>query len=113
MKGHEFLFDDGHKGKGYDTEEKCWRHLDFFRHRCYLYARVLRVVRSVSLIKAHWFGIVNYFESKLTDGMLEGINSKIQPAKKRARGFRNIYNYMNMILFLCGKLKFDYPRHSL
>ena len=46
MKGHEFLFDDGHKGKGYDTEEKCCRHLDFFRHGCYLYARVPRVEHS-------------------------------------------------------------------
>ena len=70
-------------------------------------------IKFVSLIKAHWFGIVNYFESKLTNGILEGINSKIQLAKKRVRGFRNIYNYKNIIMFLCGKLKFDYPRHSL
>ena len=69
--------------------------------------------KFVNLIKAHWFGIVNYFESKLTNGILEGINSKIQLAKKRARGFRNINNYMNMIMFTCGKLKFDYPRYSL
>ena len=70
-------------------------------------------IKFVSLIKVHWFGIVNYFESKLTNGILEGINSKIQLARKRARGFRNIDNYMNMIMFLCGKLKFDYPRYSL
>jgi transposase len=67
-------------------------------------------IKFVNLIKAHWFGIVNYFESKLTNGILEGINSKIQLAKKRARGFRNVNNYMNMIMFTCGKLKFDYPR---
>jgi transposase len=42
-KGHQFDFDDGHSGKGYDTEEKVWRHLDFFQHKCYLYARVPRV----------------------------------------------------------------------
>jgi transposase len=70
-------------------------------------------IKFVNLIKAHWFGIVNYFESKLTNGILEGINSKIQLAKKRARGFRNVNNYINMIMFLCGKLKFDYPRYSL
>jgi transposase len=69
--------------------------------------------KFVNLIGAHWFGITNYFESKLTGGILEGINSKIQLAKKRARGFRNINNYMNMIMFTCGKLKFDYPRYSL
>ncbi|MCX6145772.1 MAG: transposase, partial [Candidatus Kapabacteria bacterium] len=40
---------------------------------------------------------------------LEGINSKIQLAKKRARGYRNIENFINMIYFISGKLKFDYP----
>ncbi|MCF6320028.1 MAG: transposase, partial [Proteobacteria bacterium] len=34
---------------------------------------------------------------------------KIQLAKRRARGYRNIENFKNMIYFLCGKLKFDYP----
>jgi transposase len=70
-------------------------------------------IKFVNLIKSHWFGIVNYFDSKLNNGILEGINSKIQLAKKRARGFRNINNYINMIMFVSGKLKFDYPRYSL
>ncbi|WP_292989907.1 transposase, partial [Nitrosomonas sp.] len=42
---------------------------------------------------------------------LESINSKIQLAKRRARGFRNVKNYINMIYFLCGKLTFSYPRY--
>jgi len=43
-------------------------------------------IKFVNLIKAHWFGIVNYFESKLTNGILEGINSKIQLEKKGQEG---------------------------
>ncbi|MDP2302121.1 MAG: transposase, partial [Ignavibacteria bacterium] len=39
----------------------------------------------------------------------ESINSKIQLAKRRARGFRNTTNFINMIYFIAGKLKFDYP----
>jgi transposase len=70
-------------------------------------------IKFVNLIKAHWFGIVNYFESRLTNGILEGINSKIQLAKRRARGYRNTTNFINMIFFTCGKLKFDYPYNSL
>ena len=69
--------------------------------------------KFVTMIKAHWFGIVNYFDSKITNGVLEGINSKIQLIKRRARGYRNIKNFINMIHFCCGKLKFDYPQHSL
>ena len=60
-------------------------------------------------LMAHWYGILNFFESHLTNGLLEGINHKIQLAKRRARGYRNTNNYINMIYFLCGKLEFDYP----
>jgi len=33
-------------------------------------------------MKAHWSGLVNYSETNLNNGILEGINSKIQLAKK-------------------------------
>jgi len=65
--------------------------------------------KTVRTIKTHWKGIVNYTESRINNGILEGINSKIQLAKKRARGYRNTKNFINMIYFICGKLKFDYP----
>ncbi|MFT7202305.1 MAG: transposase, partial [Algoriphagus sp.] len=60
----------------------------------------------------HWFGLINYSETNLNNGILEGINSKIQLAKKRARGYRNINNFIHMIYFIAGKLKFDYPLYS-
>jgi transposase len=60
-------------------------------------------------VKAHWSGIIHFVESHITNGILEGINSKVQLAKRRARGYRNTENFINMIYFLCGKTKFDYP----
>ena len=60
-------------------------------------------------IRAHWTGIINYADAKISNGILEGINSKIQLAKRRARGFRNSQNLINMIYFIAGKLTFDYP----
>ena len=65
--------------------------------------------KAVNTIKAHWSGIINYIESRINNGILEGLNSIIQLAKKRARGYRNINNFINMIYFICGKLKFNYP----
>lgn len=62
---------------------------------------------AVKTIRAHWSGIINYAESKISNGILEGINSKIQLARKRARGFRNMKNFISMIHFLCGKLEFE------
>jgi transposase len=66
----------------------------------------------VKMIKSHWTGIVNFCETQINNGILEGINSKIQLAKRRARGYRKTENFINMIYFLCGKLKFDYPLYS-
>ncbi|MFT5778199.1 MAG: transposase, partial [Crocinitomicaceae bacterium] len=55
----------------------------------------------------------NYTKSKINNGILEGINSKVQLAKKRARGYRNINNFINMIYFIVGKLKCSYPQYSI
>ena len=65
--------------------------------------------KFLKTIKAHWTGIVNFSESSISNGILEGINSKVQLAKRRARGYRCLKNLTNMIYFLCGKLKFGYP----
>jgi transposase len=43
---------------------------------------------------------------RISNGILEGINSKVQLARKRARGGRNTQSFISMILFLCGKLEF-------
>lgn len=69
-------------------------------------------IKFAKTVKTHWDGMVNYITSKLTNGILEGINSKIQLIKRRARGYRNITNFINMIYFTCGKLKFNYPQYS-
>lgn len=70
-------------------------------------------IKVANMIKSHWSGIINYLESRINNGILEGINSKIQLAKKRARGYRNISNFINMIYFICGNLKYDYPLYSI
>ncbi len=71
--------------------------------------RIKPFIHFANTIKSHWSGIVNYIESRINNGILEGINSKIQLAKRRARGYRNHKNFISMIYFLCGKLKFQYP----
>lgn len=72
-------------------------------------SKISPFIKASNTIKAHWSGIINYIESKINNGILEGLNSKIQLAKKRARGYRNTTNFINMIYFTCGKLKFNYP----
>lgn len=45
-------------------------------------------------------GIINYFESKLTNAVLEGTNSLIQSIKSRARGYKLTKNFKAMIYLM-------------
>jgi len=55
-------------------------------------------------IKKHFEGVINYFYNRLTSGLVEGINSRIQEVKRRARGFRNTDNYIAMVYLVAGGL---------
>lgn len=72
-------------------------------------SKIQPFIKFAKTVKAHLSGIINFVETKITNAILESINNKIQMAKKRARGYRNTDNFINMIYFLCGKLKFEFP----
>jgi transposase len=55
-------------------------------------------------IKAHWDGVLNSFDSALSNGAVEAINGLIQAAKARARGYRKIQNLINMGYLIAGNL---------
>ena len=67
----------------------------------------LTLIRKMAAtVKEHWNGILSHFDSNLTTGFLEGINSLIQAAKARARGYRNPANLITMAYIIAGKLNF-------
>jgi transposase len=57
-------------------------------------------------LQNHYDGIVRWFSSQLTNGLLEGINSLFQAAKRKARGYRSEKNIIAMVYVLAGKLNF-------
>lgn len=59
------------------------------------------------MIKSHYTGVLQYFKSKLTAGLTEVINSRIQEIKCRAKGFRNINYFISMIYLEAGNLRFN------
>ena len=73
------------------------------------HSRLEAVVKVAKTIKSHWDGILNYFESRITNGILEGINSIAQLIKRNARGYRNTHYFINMIYLKIGKLNFKVP----
>lgn len=70
--------------------------------------RIEQIRDVAKTVKKHWNGIINYFESRLTNGVLEGINSIVQAAKARARGYRSSENFIAMIYLIAGKLTFNF-----
>ena len=67
------------------------------------------IKKAAYTVKRHWDGILRWFTSKINNGILEGINSLIQAAKARARGYRTTKNLITMIYIIGGKLQFKLP----
>lgn len=83
-----------------------------FLRRWYFWAthsRLEPIIEAAYTIKHHWQGVLRWFTSRITNGILEGINSLVQAAKARARGYRSQRNFITMIYLLAGKLEFDLP----
>ena len=49
-------------------------------------------------------GVLAYFHHRITNGVAEGLNSKIMSIKRKARGHRNKENFKTAIYFFCGGL---------
>ncbi len=73
------------------------------------HSRLEAVIEVAKTIKNHWEGILNYFDSRITNGILEGMNSIVQLIKRNARGFRNTQYFINTIYLKKGKLDFKLP----
>jgi transposase len=56
-------------------------------------------------VKNHYEGILRYFESRLTAGISESINGRIQNLKRRSKGFKNIDNFITMIYLETSNLE--------
>lgn len=72
-----------------------------------MHSRLEQMKALCRMIRDHWDEILNYFEYKLTNAILEGMNSIIQNVKCRARGFRNVEYFKTMIYLNCSKLDID------
>ena len=52
----------------------------------------------------HWDGVLRWHTTRISNGVLEGINSLVQAAKRRARGYRTTKNLIVMTYLIAGKL---------
>jgi transposase len=75
----------------------------FFDH---WYEPVKKVAR---MLQRHLDGVLRFVKHPITNGVAEGLNSKIMSIKRKAGGFRNPQNFTTAIYFHCGGLDL-YPR---
>ncbi|MDD2401881.1 MAG: ISL3 family transposase [Clostridia bacterium] len=67
------------------------------------------MIDAAYFIKRHWDGIIKYTTTKITNGVLEGINSIIQAIKRRARGYGTTKHFISMVYLVCSNLEFNLP----
>ena len=87
-----------------ETEEKFEARLKkwyFWATHC----RLDPVIKAAKTIKRHWDGVLKWKQSQISNGLLEGLNSLIQAAKRRARGYKKPH-FKIMVYLLTGKLDF-------
>ena len=69
-----------------------------------VHSRLTPMKTAAETIRKNWDGVIRYFKSKITNAILESVNSIFQSTRAKARGYRNV-NYATTILYLiCGGL---------
>ena len=67
-------------------------------------SRLQPIVEFARMLRRHWDGVLRWFTSGLTNGLLENLNGLVQAAKARARGYRSLENFKLIIYLLAGHL---------
>ena len=73
------------------------------------HSRLDPMIELAKTIKRHWDGILNYFDYRVTNGLMEGLNSVVQSLKRNARGYQNTDHFIVMIYLRCSGYKFEIP----
>ncbi|PZS21755.1 MAG: ISL3 family transposase [Pseudonocardiales bacterium] len=79
---------------------------EYLRRWCYgaKRSRLQPIKDFVALVEKHWDGIIAWHTNHLSNGLLEGINSLVQAAKARARGYRNKTKMITIVYLTAAKL---------
>jgi transposase len=72
-------------------------------------SRLEPVKQVARMLHRHLDGVLRYVKHPITNGVAEGLNSKIMSIKRKAGGFRNAEHFTTAIYFHCGGLDL-YPR---
>ena len=88
-----------------EEAESLLKHWYFWATHC----QIGPMIKVAKTIKKHWAGVLRWFTSRISNGLLEAINGLIQSAKRRARGFRSTRYLITMVYLIAAKLDFKLP----
>jgi len=75
------------------------------------HSRLAPFIKLAKMLKSHLANILTYLHIPITNAAAEGLNSKIQLIKYRARGYRNADRFERAIYFQLGGLDLS-PTHT-
>ena len=67
-------------------------------------SRLEPIKKVARTVKRHRDGILRWFDSRIANGLIEGINSLVQAAKAKARGYRSLRNLIAITYLIAGKI---------
>jgi len=88
-----------------EEAEKAFKALYSWMRRC----RLDPMKKAAGTMLRRRSKILAYFVYRHTNAMCEGINSMIQAAKRKARGFHTFKGFASMIYLVAGKLELSVP----
>ena len=70
-------------------------------------SKIKPLMKLADTLRSHRRGILNWWRSHISNGLIEGMNSLIQAAIAKARGYRNPKNLITIAYLIAGKLDFN------
>ena len=73
-------------------------------------SRLRPMKEAAETLMRHRDKILAYFKNRITNAICEGINSMVQAAKRKARGYHTFEGFSSMIFLVAGKLELAVPK---
>jgi len=89
----------------YDAPSLDWGELIFDRwYGWAIRSRLEPMKKAARTLKQYRDGVLRWFDSKIANGLIEAINSLVQAAKAKARGYRSLRNLIAITYLIAGKI---------
>jgi transposase len=98
--------DDFYSSQTMEEAERAFKGLYSWMRRC----RLEPMKEAAETLMRHRDKILAYFKERITNAICEAINSMVQAAKRKARGYQTYATFSAIIYLVAGKLELAVPK---